>query len=46
MYHLLEEDLARSKHVERTMSLEREHRHQLTRGLRDQRLVWTTMLHR
>lgn len=46
MYHLLEEDLARSAHAERTMSLEQEHRQKLTRSLRDQRLVWTTMLQR
>lgn len=34
MYHLLEERLARSRHEERTASLELEHRQSLARGLR------------
>ncbi|USQ81051.1 hypothetical protein [Ornithinimicrobium faecis] len=34
MYHLIEEQLARSRHEERTANLELEHRQSLTKGLR------------
>ena len=34
MYHLIEEQLARSRHVERTANLELEHRQSLAQSLR------------
>lgn len=34
MYHLMEEQLARSRHEERTANLEREHRQSLAMSLR------------
>lgn len=34
MYHLIEEQLARSRHEERTASLELEHRQSLAQSLR------------
>lgn len=34
MYHLMEEDLARVQHWERTTNLELEHRHKLAASLR------------
>lgn len=37
MYNLMEEDLARTQHRERTATLELEHRHKLTASLRPHR---------